>query len=115
MERTTVTQNSEGGGIRKSPQRNLPEQRARRYAVGGKGRRKGRGRGKEGAGKGGKQARGLVCRDFQDLNIRGWKEALQGRLYPAKEKITKEDVHENKIELRRTQRKGKKGQAGQVF
>ena len=44
MEMTTVTQNSEGGRFRKSAQRNLPEQKTRR-----------RGRGKEGAGEGGKQ------------------------------------------------------------
>ena len=43
MERTTVTQNSEGRGFRKSPQRNLPEQKTRRYAVGWKAGGGGRG------------------------------------------------------------------------
>ena len=42
-------------------------------------------------------------------------EALQGRLHPAKEKITKEEVQEKTTELHRKQRKGKKRRAGQVF
>ena len=56
MERTTATQNNKGGGFVKSPQRNLPEQKMKRYVAGGKGSRKGREEGNQ---------EGLVSRDFQ--------------------------------------------------
>ena len=76
MERTIVTQNSEGGGFRKSPQRNLPEQKTRRYAGAGGGREADReGEGEGGGGGSGRQegARGPVCRDLTG----GRREALQ--------------------------------------
>ena len=44
---------SEGGGFRKSPQRNLPEQKTRRYTAGVKGGGKGGEGGRRGRGKGG--------------------------------------------------------------
>ena len=70
--------------FRKSPERNLPEQKTRRYA-GGKRRWKARGRGKEGAGEGGMQEgeSAEISRGLKNLR----REALRGRLHPAKEKI----------------------------
>ena len=50
--------------------------------------------------------------------FRGRREGLQGRLHPAKEKITKGEVQDKKTELHKTggvQREGRKGPAGQVF
>ena len=64
-------------------------------------------------------ARGLLRRDFQkpQQTSGGRREALQGRLRPAKAKITTEtqEMQEKKTELHRKQRKGKKGPAGQGF
>ena len=77
---------------------------------GGQGGRK-RG-GKEGGGRGeAGRGQGPSLQRFDG----GRKEALQGRLHPAKEKITNEEVQQKKTGLHRKQRKGKKGPAGRVF
>ena len=52
MERTIATQNSEGGGFKKSPQRDITRTENKEIRCGGKGRRKGRGREGGGGGRG---------------------------------------------------------------
>ena len=63
-------------------------------------------------------ARGLVCRDIQGPHKKitgGRREALQGRLHPAKEKTTQEEVQEKIRNCTENSKRGRRGGRDRCF